>query len=127
MHPVAVPIGRRAGTSRFGIEGNGDIFGGKDLSVTLRGRHFLQLPGPSNVPDRILRAIDRPTIDHRGPEFAELGKWLLEGLGLSLTDRFSRERVEARGLLSFDGVSRLLNEHMAKTADHRKHEPLQNI
>ncbi len=48
--------------------------------MTLRGRHFLQLPGPSNVPDRILRAIDRPTIDHRGPEFAELGTWLLEGL-----------------------------------------------
>ena len=49
--------------------------------MILRGRHFLQLPGPSNVPDRILRAIDRPTIDHRGPEFAELGAWLLEGLG----------------------------------------------
>ncbi len=48
--------------------------------MTLRGRHFLQLPGPSNVPDRILRAIDRPTIDHRGPEFAELGRCLLEGL-----------------------------------------------
>ena len=37
------------------------------------GRHFLQIPGPTNVPDRILRAMDRPTIDHRGPEFAELG------------------------------------------------------
>ncbi len=37
------------------------------------GRHFLQIPGPTNVPDRVLRAIDRPTIDHRGPEFAELG------------------------------------------------------
>jgi len=34
------------------------------------GRHFLQIPGPTNVPDRVLRAIDRPTIDHRGPEFA---------------------------------------------------------
>ena len=33
------------------------------------GRHFLQIPGPTNVPDRVLRAIDRPTIDHRGPEF----------------------------------------------------------
>jgi len=48
--------------------------------VTLRGRHFLQLPGPSNVPDRILRSIDKPTIDHRGPEFAELGAWLLAAL-----------------------------------------------
>jgi alanine-glyoxylate transaminase/serine-glyoxylate transaminase/serine-pyruvate transaminase len=45
-----------------------------------RGRHFLQIPGPSNVPDRILRAIDRPTIDHRGPEFAELGKACLTGI-----------------------------------------------
>lgn len=44
------------------------------------GRHFLQIPGPTNVPDRVLRAIDRPTIDHRGPEFAQLGKEILEGL-----------------------------------------------
>jgi alanine-glyoxylate transaminase/serine-glyoxylate transaminase/serine-pyruvate transaminase len=36
------------------------------------GRHFLQIPGPTNVPDRVLRAIDQPTIDHRGPEFAAL-------------------------------------------------------
>jgi alanine-glyoxylate transaminase / serine-glyoxylate transaminase / serine-pyruvate transaminase len=38
------------------------------------GRHFLQIPGPTNVPDRVLRAMDFPTIDHRGPEFAKLGK-----------------------------------------------------
>jgi alanine-glyoxylate transaminase / serine-glyoxylate transaminase / serine-pyruvate transaminase len=44
------------------------------------GRHFLQIPGPTNVPDRILRAIDRPTIDHRGPEFQQLGLAVLEGL-----------------------------------------------
>ena len=43
------------------------------------GRHFLQIPGPTNVPDRVLRAIDRPTIDHRGPEFQSLGKEVLEG------------------------------------------------
>jgi alanine-glyoxylate transaminase/serine-glyoxylate transaminase/serine-pyruvate transaminase len=43
------------------------------------GRHFLQIPGPTNVLDRILRAIERPTIDHRGPEFAKLGKEVLEG------------------------------------------------
>ena len=43
------------------------------------GRHFLQIPGPSNVPDRILRAIDRATIDHRGPEFARLGRSVLAG------------------------------------------------
>jgi alanine-glyoxylate transaminase/serine-glyoxylate transaminase/serine-pyruvate transaminase len=44
------------------------------------GRHFLQIPGPTNVPDRILRAIDRPTIDHRGPEFAELTREVIAGL-----------------------------------------------
>src|SRR5687767_1053925 len=44
------------------------------------GRHFLQIPGPTNVPDRILRAIDRATIDHRGPEFQRLGQEVLEGL-----------------------------------------------
>jgi alanine-glyoxylate transaminase / serine-glyoxylate transaminase / serine-pyruvate transaminase len=41
------------------------------------GRHFLQIPGPTNVPDGVLRAIDFPTIDHRGPEFAVLGKKVL--------------------------------------------------
>ena len=44
------------------------------------GRHFLQIPGPSPVPDRILRAMSLPTIDHRGPEFAALGKKVLAGL-----------------------------------------------
>jgi alanine-glyoxylate transaminase/serine-glyoxylate transaminase/serine-pyruvate transaminase len=44
------------------------------------GRHFLQIPGPTNVPDRVLRAIDFPTMDHRGPEFGELGKQLLAGM-----------------------------------------------
>src|SRR5258707_13255190 len=44
------------------------------------GRHFLQIPGPTNVPDRILRAMDRPTIDHRGPEFSRLARECLEGM-----------------------------------------------
>jgi alanine-glyoxylate transaminase/serine-glyoxylate transaminase/serine-pyruvate transaminase len=44
------------------------------------GRHFLQIPGPTNVPDRVLRAIDFPTMDHRGPDFAALGKACLAGL-----------------------------------------------
>src|SRR5438874_2190108 len=44
------------------------------------GRHFLQIPGPTNVPDRILRAIDQPVIDHRGPEFAKLSLEVLEGV-----------------------------------------------
>jgi alanine-glyoxylate transaminase/serine-glyoxylate transaminase/serine-pyruvate transaminase len=44
------------------------------------GRHFLQIPGPTNVPDRVLRAMDYPTIDHRGPEFARLTLEILEKL-----------------------------------------------
>ena len=44
------------------------------------GRHFLQIPGPTNVPDRVLRAMAQPVIDHRGPEFAALGAEVLEGL-----------------------------------------------
>ncbi|HEX6157430.1 MAG TPA: aminotransferase class V-fold PLP-dependent enzyme [Burkholderiales bacterium] len=44
------------------------------------GRHFLQIPGPTNVPDRVLRAIDLPTMDHRGPDFAALGKGCLAGM-----------------------------------------------
>lgn len=44
------------------------------------GRHFLQIPGPSNVPDRILRAMDRAVLDHRGPEFAELASKALQGM-----------------------------------------------
>ncbi len=44
------------------------------------GRHFLQIPGPTNVPDRVLRAIDYPTMDHRGPAFGKLGLEIIEGL-----------------------------------------------
>ena len=49
-------------------------------TTTTGGRHFLQIPGPTNVPDRVLRAMDFPTIDHRGPEFAALGKEVLEAV-----------------------------------------------
>jgi alanine-glyoxylate transaminase/serine-glyoxylate transaminase/serine-pyruvate transaminase len=48
--------------------------------MTRSGRHFLQIPGPTNVPDRVLRAIDRPTIDHRGQDFAKLAHEVLEGV-----------------------------------------------
>ena len=44
------------------------------------GRHFLQIPGPTNVPDRVLRAMAQPVIDHRGPEFAKLGTEVLQGM-----------------------------------------------
>jgi alanine-glyoxylate transaminase/serine-glyoxylate transaminase/serine-pyruvate transaminase len=49
-------------------------------STRRAGRHYLQIPGPTNVPDRVLRAIDYPTMDHRGPEFADLGKTVLSGM-----------------------------------------------
>src|SRR5688572_25499255 len=48
--------------------------------MRMAGRHFLQIPGPTNVPDRILRAMDRPTMDHRSPEFGRLGRRVLEGM-----------------------------------------------
>src|SRR5213595_3052737 len=51
-----------------------------DLDFHPTGRHFLQIPGPSPVPDRILRAMSLPTIDHRGPEFGVLGLKVLSGI-----------------------------------------------
>jgi len=52
-----------------------------DLGETMpSGRHFLQIPGPTNVPDRVLRAIDAATMDHRGPEFGEMTLGILEDL-----------------------------------------------
>ncbi|MBK1662297.1 pyridoxal-phosphate-dependent aminotransferase family protein [Paracraurococcus ruber] len=47
-------------------------------SKPVAGRHFLQIPGPTNVPDRVLRAMDNPTMDHRGPDFGRFGAQLLE-------------------------------------------------
>ena len=44
------------------------------------GRHFLQIPGPSPIPDRVLRAMDMPIIDHRGPEFGRLARRVLDGV-----------------------------------------------
>jgi alanine-glyoxylate transaminase/serine-glyoxylate transaminase/serine-pyruvate transaminase len=49
-------------------------------TTRVAGRHFLQIPGPSPVPDRILRAMDRPIIDHRGPEFQKLARRVLDGV-----------------------------------------------
>jgi alanine-glyoxylate transaminase / serine-glyoxylate transaminase / serine-pyruvate transaminase len=49
-------------------------------TTRIPGRHFLQIPGPTNVPDRILRAMDYPTMDHRGSDFGTLGRKVLEGL-----------------------------------------------
>jgi alanine-glyoxylate transaminase/serine-glyoxylate transaminase/serine-pyruvate transaminase len=51
-----------------------------NLNFHPAGRHYLQIPGPSPVPDRILRAMSLPTIDHRGPEFGALGRTVLAGI-----------------------------------------------
>jgi alanine-glyoxylate transaminase/serine-glyoxylate transaminase/serine-pyruvate transaminase len=59
---------------------------GAEEAITMKntaarsGRHFLQIPGPTNVPDRVLQAIAMPTIDHRGPEFAALGQEIVAGM-----------------------------------------------
>ena len=52
----------------------------KNTAAAHTGRHFLQIPGPTNVPDRVLQAIAMPTIDHRGPEFATLGREVVAGM-----------------------------------------------
>src|SRR5690348_7500515 len=52
----------------------------KNIAPPHTGRHFLQIPGPTNVPDRVLQAIAMPTIDHRGPDFALLGQEIVAGM-----------------------------------------------
>jgi alanine-glyoxylate transaminase/serine-glyoxylate transaminase/serine-pyruvate transaminase len=61
---------------KFGLKGRAML----NLDHHPTGRHFLQIPGPSPVPDRILRAMSLPTIDHRGPEFGVLGRKVLGGI-----------------------------------------------
>src|SRR3546814_3000230 len=60
------------------------FFGQRPIMIPLyahpSGRHFLQIPGPTHVPERVLRAIHHATIDHRGPEFGQLGLALLQGM-----------------------------------------------
>jgi alanine-glyoxylate transaminase/serine-glyoxylate transaminase/serine-pyruvate transaminase len=51
----------------------------EDAMTQHQGRHFLNIPGPSPVPDRVLRAMDMPVIDHRSAVFAELGKQVFDG------------------------------------------------
>jgi len=76
------------------------------------GRHFLQIPGPTNVPDRILRAMDRPTIDHRGPEIVELALEVLHRLkpinfiNVRLRVTYGRHSaMPLRGCLKFNNSS----------------------
>ena len=60
------------------------------------GRHFLQIPGPSPVPDRILRAMDMPVIDHRGPDFQKLGRRVLDGIKAHLQDQGAGDHLSRR-------------------------------
>jgi alanine-glyoxylate transaminase/serine-glyoxylate transaminase/serine-pyruvate transaminase len=68
------------------------------------GRHFLQIPGPTNVPDRVLRAIDHPTIDHRGPEFAQLGLSILGRIGSIFQTREPVVIYAASGTGAWEGA-----------------------
>src|SRR3979490_3545861 len=52
----------------------------RNVKPRTSGRHFLQIPGPTPVPDRVLRAMDMPVLDHRGPEFQALARRVLGGL-----------------------------------------------
>src|SRR5215468_4616444 len=74
-----IPAKDAAGTGRS-ASAPADLHYRSETLMIHTGRHFLQIPGPTNVPDRVLRAMDRPVIDHRGPEFQKLGHDVLEGL-----------------------------------------------
>jgi alanine-glyoxylate transaminase/serine-glyoxylate transaminase/serine-pyruvate transaminase len=74
------PMTRRSGWILYNIRHTSVFLKRGENMVYSSGRHFLQIPGPTNVPDRVLRAMSMPTIDHRGPEFARLSLEALEGL-----------------------------------------------
>ena len=80
------------------------------------GRHFLQIPGPTNVPDRVLRAMDYPTIDHRGPEFNALAKkYMPKGPGSVFT--FGVKGGYEAGIKLVESVR--LFSHLANVGDTR--------
>ena len=63
------------------------------------GKHFLQIPGPTNVPDRVLRAMDYPTIDHRGPDFADLAKRVLDRIKLIFKTSITTLKIDHKKVL----------------------------
>ncbi|MGH8255025.1 MAG: serine--glyoxylate aminotransferase, partial [Steroidobacteraceae bacterium] len=75
-----------------------------ELDFHASGRHFLQVPGPSPVPERILRAISLPTIDHRGPEFGALGLRVLSGLQAMFKTRHPVIVYPASGTGAWEGA-----------------------
>ena len=79
------------------------------------GRHFLQIPGPTPVPDRILRAMDMPVLDHRGPEFQKLGRQeRLEGA----QGRVELHRLELRERLALHDTA-VVGKRAVKTRVQR--------
>ena len=68
------------------------------------GRHFLQIPGPTNVPDRVLRAMAAPTIDHRGPAFQELTQEILVGVGTAIQTRSPVALFPASGTWAWEAA-----------------------
>ncbi len=90
-----------------------------NLDIHPRGRHFLQIPGPSPVPDRVLRAMSLPTIDHRGPEFGALGKKVLAGLRRGVPDAPSGGGVSVVGHRRVGGGAREHDEPGRCGADVR--------
>src|SRR5690242_17894450 len=80
-YPRSGPVGREQASLCIRISTpRKRIRPGSTTSEMHSGRHFLQIPGPTNVPDRVLRAIAAPVIDHRGPEFAGLFRDIMPGL-----------------------------------------------
>src|ERR1700739_1560172 len=73
-------MGRYSGGAPCATRRFEEPVGMKNTATLHSGRHFLQIPGPTNVPDRVLQAIAMPTIDHRGPEFALLGQEIVAGM-----------------------------------------------
>jgi len=79
------------------------------------GRHFLQIPGPTNVPDRVLRAIDRATMDHRGPDFGRFTLGVLERLKKVFKTEGAVVAYPSSGRASQNSPSRLMRTHRPST------------
>jgi asparagine synthase (glutamine-hydrolysing) len=93
-----------------------EFVAGLPSRLKLRGK-----TGKAILRRAVIRRLPREILTRRKRGFnIPFSRWLLHGLGDRLRERFSRERVEARGLLSPDGVTALLDEHMSRRADHRK-------
>ena len=80
------------------------------------GRHFLQIPGPTNVPDRVLRAIDSATIDHRGPEFGAVTRRYIHKYNFEALERLMADVSVA----TFTSADEDLAQRYSKDKDERR-------